>query len=339
MKNVSFLNWIFTITLVLTSIVLISNTANAQTEEENKEITLKIMKEVDGEMTMTDTTFVLKEGENVNDILKSMGIDCEINNTICCDKKGKSTNKEMKCMKLVTTAEFDGEEGDVKIDVTTNEDGTMTTIMTHADGTVETKTIEIPASGTTHVEESEHGQIIIKMIDNDGENIDLNIISEISEMKMVKMIVDENGETQIITDGEEGEVSVFVVKDGDQINCTATCEVIIIDIKDDNLEKLEKTGIKTENNKKVKQLEAEDLNFYPNPNNGLFRLNFTLAEKGKTTIKIYNMNGAEVYSETLRNFSGNYNKEIDLTKQNAGTYFLQIIQNKKIISKEILKSN
>ena len=123
-----------------------------------------------------------------------------------------------------------------------------------------------------------------------------------------------------------------IVKD----NCEFVYQVFIIDLKDENIEKLEENGVKTEKSEKKEELQAENLKFYPNPNNGLFQLNFTLAEKGKTTIKIFDINGVAVYSEVLRNFTGTYTKEIDLTKEIPGIYFLQILQNKKIITKEIV---
>jgi hypothetical protein len=99
-----------------------------------------------------------------------------------------------------------------------------------------------------------------------------------------------------------------------------------------DLETLKSAGVKTKN----KDLDVENLKFSPNPNNGKFNLSFTLKEKKKVTITIYDMKGNIVYSETLRDFQGNYNKEIDISEQESGTFFLQIVQGLYDIIKKII---
>jgi flagellar hook assembly protein FlgD len=95
---------------------------------------------------------------------------------------------------------------------------------------------------------------------------------------------------------------------------------------------LKSAGVKTKNN----DLEIEDLKFAPNPSNGKFTLSFTLKEKKKVTINIYDLKGKLVYTETIKDFEGFYSKEIDISDQGTGAFFLQIVQGIYDIIKKII---
>jgi hypothetical protein len=84
------------------------------------------------------------------------------------------------------------------------------------------------------------------------------------------------------------------------------------------------------------KLDVGNMNFYPNPNNGKFTLSFDLKDKGNTTINIMNIEGKSVYSEELSNFTGNYNKEIDISSHPKGTYFVKIKQGSHAQLKKII---
>ena len=71
-------------------------------------------------------------------------------------------------------------------------------------------------------------------------------------------------------------------------------------------------------------LEVNELNIYPNPNHGIFNINFLTPEKGKTTISVMNMEGKIVYNEAINNFSGSYNGTINISNVAAGFYTIRI---------------
>ena len=50
-------------------------------------------------------------------------------------------------------------------------------------------------------------------------------------------------------------------------------------------------------------------------------------EEGDTKIVITDINGKEVFTETLKNFSGAYDKTISLSDAPKGTYFVKVTQN------------
>ena len=87
----------------------------------------------------------------------------------------------------------------------------------------------------------------------------------------------------------------------------------------------------------VSDLELEEINFFPNPSNGVFTLNFDTAERGDITLNIYDQRGNTVYKEMLADFEGNYVNEIDISDRSNGAYYLQIIQNAKTLNKKIIK--
>lgn len=83
-------------------------------------------------------------------------------------------------------------------------------------------------------------------------------------------------------------------------------------------------------------LAVSNISFSPNPNNGRFALNFDLPETGVTTVRILDLNGKMVYEDVLGEFSGTYDKEIDISDNYKGLYLLQVIQNEKAMTKKIL---
>ncbi|MBL4655940.1 MAG: T9SS type A sorting domain-containing protein [Bacteroidia bacterium] len=85
-------------------------------------------------------------------------------------------------------------------------------------------------------------------------------------------------------------------------------------------------------------LEPETLDFYPNPNNGEFNLNFNLPseENGKVIITISDISGKVVYKEKVKDFSGNYSGKISIPEANKGIYFLNIVSGDKSLTKKVV---
>ncbi|MGB0524875.1 MAG: T9SS type A sorting domain-containing protein, partial [Flammeovirgaceae bacterium] len=79
-----------------------------------------------------------------------------------------------------------------------------------------------------------------------------------------------------------------------------------------------------------------ELSFYPNPNDGQFKLNFNLKDKGNTEISIFDLNGKEIYREQLNDFTGSYSKDVNLQSQPKGLYILKISQGDKVMSKKLV---
>ena len=111
--------------------------------------------------------------------------------------------------------------------------------------------------------------------------------------------------------------------------------VIITDVATAEEHKmLKKAGVKKSNLKTT--LPVENLNIFPNPNMGLFNIEFDLRQKGKTAVSIYDLEGKEVFSENLGKFSGKYREEVDLTEHSKGVYLLQIRQGDEQFVKKLM---
>ncbi|TAE65950.1 MAG: T9SS C-terminal target domain-containing protein [Bacteroidetes bacterium] len=83
-------------------------------------------------------------------------------------------------------------------------------------------------------------------------------------------------------------------------------------------------------------LEAENINVFPNPNDGNFTLEMDKKDKSNAKISVINPNGKIIFENTLKNVVGKYSQKINLPETLAGMYILKVEQNGKIITKKII---
>ncbi len=76
---------------------------------------------------------------------------------------------------------------------------------------------------------------------------------------------------------------------------------------------------------------------YPNPSTNNFYLNIFLSEKDALEIKIYDVNGKTVYSEKLKEFEGEFNKNIEF-KNSQGVYFIEAVGEKNRFTKKLIQN-
>jgi hypothetical protein len=69
---------------------------------------------------------------------------------------------------------------------------------------------------------------------------------------------------------------------------------------------------------------AQVVSIYPNPSNGLFTLNINNAVSNQVVISILDLQGKVVYSESDKNVSAQYNKQINLTDLAKGIYYVKL---------------
>lgn len=74
------------------------------------------------------------------------------------------------------------------------------------------------------------------------------------------------------------------------------------------------------------------LSILPNPNNGIFYLNFNDAEKGNYQLEIIDILGRKVLEEKLDNLTSSYSRKFDLSSEKKGIYIVTL---KNDIIKEI----
>lgn len=80
----------------------------------------------------------------------------------------------------------------------------------------------------------------------------------------------------------------------------------------------------------------QDVAIYPNPNNGMFTVAFELMTEAKVIITVSDLLGKTVYEESLGNYSGPYNKQMDLTSLQKGIYLVNVQVGNDRINKRII---
>jgi len=166
----------------------------------------------------------------------------------------------------------------------------------------------------------------IMVIRNKNETIDM--VNPGNNQRIMVKETDGDGDTQV-------HVRVMEEKDGDKSIIIKT-RVIVQKLSDNEIQTLKDAGVDLEGETGLEKLELDDLNFHPNPNDGKFKLSFETPEKGNTNIRIFDVNGKEVYSEKINNFNGRYENTIDISENKKGTYFLHIQQGKKVSTRKIV---
>ena len=90
-------------------------------------------------------------------------------------------------------------------------------------------------------------------------------------------------------------------------------------------------------------LIADQILLYPNPNTGEFIIEFQNLRGFQNLagldvkIKLLNPSGQVIYKEKISGFKGSYRKEINMKDYAKGIYNLQIITDKGLINKKVVK--
>lgn len=304
-----------------------------------------IMKvEVDGE----SQTYYFSDDEDIQE----MDIDVDGEKHMVIVKKSSNGNE---ANVMVTDGDFSyfaGEEGK-GIRIEEGEDGMKKVLIENEDGS--TKEIILDDEKGAYMIDEEGN---LKKVSEDAVWVDdkgeMTILEVDVDSDDNTIIIKENGTTIDIKDldgdhnvwvysledeidsDEEMDVFVEVIKkkDGDN-TITIKKKVILKSVCEKDMENFEKSGVELQPDTDNK-LELEKLVFAPNPSDGKFTLKFNTPETGKTKINIYDVNGKEVYNETIKNFDGIYKNDIDISSEGQGTYFLKIQQGEKFSTRKII---
>jgi len=79
-----------------------------------------------------------------------------------------------------------------------------------------------------------------------------------------------------------------------------------------------------------------NLAIYPNPSRDIFNISFSSDTKQNLKVRILNVIGEELISDNLEQFVGEYTKQINLTNNAKGIYFLEIKLNGNLIVKKLV---
>jgi hypothetical protein len=324
-----------------------------------------IIKKKDGKTEVIDikkdNVIKIQSGDSEQNFTMKMEGDGE-HKMMWVDEDGNTTElTDEKIEELIQTKKKDGKEINItkKVEVIASDEnpGEHTVIIKKDSGDDEVIRMEIEIE--EEIENDGAEDIVTKKvwITRDGEKVELDGESNFefeSDGKKMKIIVSE--ETMEGANFSEGKFEgnkemVFVKKDKKAGNQSMNVNIeeengesfINIDIKRDaslnvTISAIEKAdaSLRDVSFSLKNNLNPSDLNYYPNPNDGIFNLKFNLEQKGEVTVKVMDIMGKEVYKETILDFGGMYDNEVNLSGHEKGVYVLQIVQNKKVLSRKIL---
>jgi hypothetical protein len=183
---------------------------------------------------------------------------------------------------------------------------------------------------------------LIEVIGGDGDSVQ---ISEIiikkgdGDCKTIEVIIDGDDfedENKIIElekalegTGEKVKIVKYETEDGKYV---VKAEIMDCELSEEDQQKAKEIGLEDKS-----LLELKKFKLFPNPTEGVINLEFEIENKENTLVKVYNQEGKSVYSEKIRKFKGLYSKQIDISKEDKGVYFLRIIQGNKSVTKKVLK--
>ncbi len=83
-------------------------------------------------------------------------------------------------------------------------------------------------------------------------------------------------------------------------------------------------------------IQEKSFSVYPNPNTGQFMIELETVEQIDIHVRIFNHLGQVVYADVKRGFTGELKEQIQLDKQPAGMYFLQVSYGGNIFNEKII---
>ena len=86
----------------------------------------------------------------------------------------------------------------------------------------------------------------------------------------------------------------------------------------------------------VEDFNIDQLNIYPNPSRDIFNIEFTSLLRQDLEIRINNSIGEIVYIENLKNYIGQYKRQVNLKEYSKAIYLLEIQTNDGIINKKLI---
>jgi len=75
---------------------------------------------------------------------------------------------------------------------------------------------------------------------------------------------------------------------------------------------------------------------FPNPNQGEFKIVLNLSEETNLKVRIFSTSGQRIFEDEKAVYKGVYTKQVDLTHQPTGIYFLEVKVNGETTIEKIL---
>ncbi len=289
----------FIITSFFVAVYLLANQGLVMAQENESQITIDITREVDGKTEKFSKTYSSKEEMEADEELQSFSEDMDQVTRVAVAPGGTQNIKIQKTDSSSSYAfDFDTEVKKVVKKMKSYDEMDDDSLSVKLQKQIYKLEEALANLGLDIKEEIE----ILGDMDWD----------EIRERHKIMIIDEEEEIDELITENEE-----------------SSKQITISSIDDNELGKRGKVG-------KNELLELEVLDYYPNPSPGRFRLKFQLKEEGPLNVKVYNLEGQEVFVRYFPRYSGVFSELIDLRGQDAGMYLLEISHHKKRLVRKMV---
>jgi len=329
--------------LILVSILFFSLPTFAQgKKDKDKTVKLKIEKMVDGKKVVTDTTFILKKGEDLNKVLEKYGVNGtnlsgnkgKFNIKIESDDSIKNSNKQM----VWVNVDNDGGEEHIQItqdgkkkkmiitddaDVQVMDDGNVFIVHENSGDTTKKVKRIVEEKGTLKNTKNEKIKKIYRFngdslngpghamfFDDADNNFNKVIIKDLGndsiEVFISKIIDKEMGNHFNFSTNEDfdwNNNNNMVFHSGKFKHSSAKVKLEPAGDSELNLLKLDKNYKKLDLNEFMVVFNGQEMN-----------LSFTSAEKGDLTLNIIDDKGNSTVVLELKGFNGKFEKEMELQK-------------------------
>lgn len=88
--------------------------------------------------------------------------------------------------------------------------------------------------------------------------------------------------------------------------------------------------------KDSEKLVLNQLNFSPNPSNGKFKVGFKVPQQGELSVKVFDLDGKEIFTRYFNQFGGYFSETIDLNEQSDGIYLFEIMLDRARLIRKIV---
>lgn len=80
----------------------------------------------------------------------------------------------------------------------------------------------------------------------------------------------------------------------------------------------------------------KNVKLYPNPTTGILMVEYKMSDSRSLQVRMLNVQGQTVFSENQEQFSGVYNKQLNLASFTKGVYFIQFITEKNVVTRKLI---
>jgi hypothetical protein len=322
--------------IIITLFLLISMSGLAQEDKKEKQVTVKRVEVENGKKVVKDTTFTIKEGEKVNEIVESISWISDDDSTrirtdIFLD------DEDVREMRKVIITKKDGDEETVEeIIIPSGRKGPKKVMKFKTDDGEEVVMV-LPSGHRKAMhwnsdDDFEFEFDIDKDIDFefDAEQFEADMEGHLKELENARVIIlDENMEL-LDELGEFEDIEIEMMRRPRPPKHPYFKEHQLNRFEHGVTDKeLRDAGIKN----KPDRLEVNELDI--DNNEGVITLNFSIPGEASPKVEVYNFFGDEVFSGKPEVVNGSYKLVMDLSQKQHGTYYLQIINKNSSLTEKI----